>query len=169
MHLSTVTTADSSELASLSMSYYTECMDFHGVKIAILVEDNLIVFLRDNRANLFNANMWDFPGGGREGDESPIECAIREVHEELSLTLSNSDIAWQKTFPAQKDPNQRAYFMVAAITADRVNNLTLQEGQKWRLMSVPEFLSSDDVIPALKERFRVFLDSQESSGIRHKK
>lgn len=135
-------------------------MNFHGVKIAILVDDKLIVFLRDNKPDLFNANMWDFPGGGRENNESPIECITREVDEELELKISKDDVVWEKAFPAQKDPSRIAYFMVAKIKSERTKNLTLHEGQKWTFMTVEEFLSKDDVIPALKERFQDFLDSK---------
>ena len=46
-------------------------MDFHGVKVAVLVGDKLLMHLRDDKPGLFNANMWDFPGGGREGNETP--------------------------------------------------------------------------------------------------
>lgn len=135
-------------------------MNFHGVKIAILVDDKLIVFLRDDKPGLFNANMWDLPGGGRENGESPIECVIREVYEEFELKLSQNNIVWEKAFPAQKDPNQIAYFMVAKIESNRIKNLNLNEGQKWTLMTVEEFLNNDDVIPALKQRFQTFLDSK---------
>lgn len=139
---------------------YNNHMSFHGVKIAILVNEKLIVFLRDNKPGLFNANMWDLPGGGRENNESPIECAIREIKEEFELILTEKDILWQKSFPAQKDPNRIAYFMVAEISEKRTENLTLHEGQKWSFMNVEEFLSRDDVIPALKERFQNFLVSK---------
>ena len=136
-------------------------MNFHGVKIAILVDGKLIVFLRDDKPGLFNANMWDLPGGGRENNESPIECVLREVYEEFELKLTADDIIWEKAFPAQKDPNQTAYFMVAEVESVRTKNLNLNEGQKWIFMSVEEFLNKDDVIPALKERFENFLDSKK--------
>ena len=29
--------------------------------------------------------FWDLPGGGREGTESPVECVLRETHEEFGL------------------------------------------------------------------------------------
>jgi hypothetical protein len=46
--------------------------DFHGVKIALLVGDKILMHLRDNKPGLFNANMWDFVGGGsRRNREFP--------------------------------------------------------------------------------------------------
>lgn len=133
-------------------------VDFHGVKVAILVDGKLLVYLRDNKPGLFHANMWDFPGGGREGRELPYECAIREIYEEFEIKIKESNFIWQKTYPAQKDPNQKAFFLVASIDRVEVGHIVLHEGQKWTLMSQDEFLSCDSVIPAIQERFRDFLN-----------
>lgn len=138
---------------------YTTPMNFHGVKIAVLVEGKLLMHLRDNKPGLFNANMWDFPGGGREGDETPEACAVREIFEEFEITLETSSIVWKKDFAAQKDPNQRAFFLVATIPLDDTKKIILHEGQKWVLMSQEDFFAKDDVISALKERFRNYLES----------
>ena len=51
------------------------------------------VFLKDQSGDFLvirdREGMWNIPGGKQELGESPIECAIREVHEETSLTISN--------------------------------------------------------------------------------
>lgn len=93
-------------------------MEFHGVKIAVLVEGKLLMHLRDNKPGLFNANMWDFPGGGREGDETAEECAIREIYEEFGITINSNSFVWERVCPAMKDPSQKAIFMVAIISKD---------------------------------------------------
>lgn len=131
--------------------------DFHGVKIAILVKDKIFMHLRDNKPGLFNANMWDFIGGGREGSESPEECAIREIKEELNIDISPESFVWEKIYPAQKDPNQKAVFMVAEISEDCLNKIVLNEGQKWDLFNNETFFAKDDVIEALKTRFSDYL------------
>lgn len=134
--------------------------DFHGVKIAILVNNKLLMFLRDNKPGLFNANMWDFLGGGREGKESPQECAIREIQEEIGIVISPKSFIWENTYPAQKDPNQKAIFMVAEISEDSISNIFLTEGQKWDLFDEETFFTKEDVIPALKIRFKDYLKSK---------
>ncbi|MCB9810722.1 MAG: NUDIX hydrolase [Candidatus Nomurabacteria bacterium] len=132
-------------------------MDFHGAKIAILMDDKILMYLRDNKPGLFNANKWDFLGGGREGDETPIGCVIREVKEEIGLSLAEEAIVWEKIYPAQKDPNQKAVFMVAKLEKVDVGEINLTEGQKWRLFTQEEFFEREDVILALKERFRDYI------------
>ena len=125
----------------------------------MLYDDKLLMQLRDNKPGLFNANMWDFAGGGREGDETPQECAIREVREEFEIELNPEDFVWKKDYPAQKDPNQRAIFMVAEVSREDIENIRLNEGQEWKLFDQGEFFERDDVIEALKERFSDYLES----------
>jgi len=136
-------------------------MEFHGAKIALLFEDKLVMQLRDDKPELFNANMWDFPGGGREGNETPIECAVRELQEEFGITLSPSSFIWQKDYPAQKDSNQRAFFLVAEASKEDIDSIKFgKEGQRWSLMDYHAFFENDDVIPALKDRFRDYINAK---------
>ncbi len=136
-------------------------MEFHGVKIAVLVNGKLLMHLRDNKPGLFMANMWDFPGGGREGDETPEECAIREIKEEFGIDLPLSAILWQGVYKAQKDPSHNAIFLVAELNNLDTNTVRLTEGQEWRLFEQEIFFAKGDVIDSLKVRFRDYLDSNK--------
>ena len=132
--------------------------NFVGVKVALLFGDKLLVFLRDDKPGLRFAGMWDFPGGGRENNETPFECIVREVDEEFSIKMKPESILWQKAFPAMHDPKLTGYFMVARITQGDIDDIKFgSEGQKWTLMAVEEFLSRDDVVPHLKERLSTYL------------
>ena len=133
-------------------------MEFHGVKVALLIGDKLVMHQRDNKPGLFNAGMWDFPGGGREGEETPEQCAIREVQEEFEMNLLPSAFVWKKGYPAQKDPNQRAFFLVARVDDTQVGSIVLHEGQQWALVSTKDFFDRADVVDALKGRFRDYLN-----------
>lgn len=135
-------------------------MNFHGVKIALIVDGKLLMHLRDNRPGLFNANMWNFPGGGREREETPEECIIRELEEELGIKISRDDIIWKKYFPAQKDASQQAGFMVANLDQNVLSEIKLTEGQKWTTFTQEEFFEREDVIEPLKVRFKDYLDSK---------
>lgn len=133
-------------------------MEFHGVKVALLIDDKLVMHQRDNTPGLFNAGLWDFPGGGRDGNETPEECAIREIKEELEIELLPSDFVWKKDYPAQKDPTQRAFFLVALVNESQVDSIVLHEGQAWALVSEKDFFNRTDVVEALKGRFQDYLD-----------
>ena len=63
-------------------------MSFVGCKLALIHGAHILTYLRDDKPGLHWANMWDLPGGGREGDETPEACVLRELHEEFGLTLA---------------------------------------------------------------------------------
>ena len=60
---------------------------FVGAKAALFCGNALLACLRDTHPGLPWPGMWDLPGGGREGDESPEDCLLRELAEELGLTI----------------------------------------------------------------------------------
>lgn len=66
-------------------AYLKDQLDFTGVKVALLVEKSILVVLRDNKPDIPWPNMWELPGGGREGIETPLECLQREVWEGARL------------------------------------------------------------------------------------
>ncbi len=136
--------------------------NFGGVKVALFFGDQLVVLLRDNKPGLQFANMWDFPGGGREGDETPFECLQREVQEEFGIVLTQENIVWQRKYPSMRSPGE-SYFCVAHISQELVDSIVFgDEGQAWRLMPVKEFLEREDAVPNLKIRLRDYLDSTTS-------
>lgn len=140
--------------------------DFIGVKVALLVNDQLVVIQRDNKPGLRFAGLWDFPGGGRENQESIFDCAVREIKEELGITLRPDSIIWQAEFPAMHDPRLTAYFLVANVNEDDVKNIRFgNEGSGWKLMRIDDFMKATDVVEPLKERLQGYLDIR----LRHSK
>lgn len=138
--------------------------EFTGAKAALITDnDMLVVFLRDNKPGLRFANLWDFPGGGREGNENPFECLKREVEEEFAITLNEEAILWQKLYPAMHDPAQTAYFFAVRVAESEVAAIRFgTEGQRWTLMSVDKFLGRDDAVPFIQSRLKDYLDFRKS-------
>lgn len=56
-----------------------------------LVRDGKILLIK--RAFAPYQNLWTFPGGRLEPGETVEQCAIREIQEELSLTIRNPKLA----------------------------------------------------------------------------
>ena len=50
----------------------------------------LLLQLRDNIPNILYPGMIGFFGGHREGNETFLECVVREIHEELSFICRQS-------------------------------------------------------------------------------
>lgn len=137
---------------------------FTGSKIALLVGGGLITYKRDQKADIPFPGMWDLPGGGREGDESPVECAIREVHEEFGIAVDPSLICWERPYPGRLPKALVSFFLVAHISPDHVRRVNFgSEGACWEIMSVDRFLSHPEVVVFLKRRLQDYLGSGCSS------
>lgn len=135
-------------------------IDFDGVKIALLIGDDILVIQRDDKPGLRFAGMWDLPGGAREHNETPFECVNREVAEELGIHIQESSLLWQKTYPAMHDAHLKVYFMVADINEyDMASIIFGDEGQGWKVMPVKGFMSDKQVIAPLKDRLQTYLDT----------
>jgi len=47
-----------------------EVTDFQGCKIALICGDKILTILRDDKDDIPCPNMWELPGGGREGTKA---------------------------------------------------------------------------------------------------
>ena len=101
------------------------------------------------------------PGGGREGDESPFECAAREVYEELGIHLTGDCLLWGKVYPSMLFEGKESVFLVGKLRQEQFDSIIFgDEGQGYRMMSVEEFLGSDKVVPQLQGRLREYLEGE---------
>ena len=136
-----------------------ELTDFTGSKIALLCGGKLLTILRDDKPSIPWPNMWELPGGGREGDESPFECAAREVYEELGIHLTEDCLLWSKVYPSMLYEGRQSVFMVGQLSQDQFDSITFgDEGQAYKLMNIEEFLTSSQVVPQLQGRLRDYLE-----------
>ena len=134
-------------------------LEFSGCTIALPCDNRLLTILRDDKASIPYPNMWELPGGGREGEETPFECVQREVFEELGLKLEETDIVWAKEYQGMLDPDKTSIFMVGTITQEEFTGIVFgDEGQAYQMMDVSQFLSDKKVIPQLQDRLRDYLE-----------
>jgi MutT/NUDIX family protein len=137
-------------------------MEFSGCKIALLCDDKLLTILRDDKASIPYPNMWELPGGGREGEETPFECVQREVFEELGLKLEEAAIVWVKAYPGMLDPDKTSIFMVGTITQEECASIVFgDEGQAYQMMDICQFVSDDKVISQMQDRLSDYLEVRE--------
>lgn len=136
-----------------------EISDFTGCKIALFCDDRILTILRDDKSNIPWPNMWELPGGGREGDESPFECVAREVYEELGIHLTEDCLLWSKVYPSMLFEGKESVFLVGKLDQEQFDKIVFgDEGQGYKLMGIDEFLGSDRVVPQLQDRVRDYLE-----------
>ena len=137
-----------------------EISDFTGCKIALFCEDRILTILRDDKPSIPWPNMWELPGGGREGNESPFECVAREVYEELGIHLTEDCLLWSKVYPSMLFEGKESVFLVGKLRQEQFDSIVFgDEGQGYKLMRIEEFLGSDRVVPQLQDRVRDYLES----------
>lgn len=130
--------------------------DFSGAKLALFIGNELLVYLRDQQEGLIFSGMWDLPGGGREGNETPEECALRELREEFNLEIAQTKLTY-KTYRLNKQGN-RIYFFAAHCHEGLADKIVFgNEGQYYRLVTATEFLQSNNAIPHLQEQLKCYL------------
>ncbi|HHY09929.1 MAG TPA: (deoxy)nucleoside triphosphate pyrophosphohydrolase [Firmicutes bacterium] len=57
---------------------------------AIIVQDERVLLCQRKEGAL--AGKWEFPGGKLEKDETPEECLVREIKEELDIEIKVKEI-----------------------------------------------------------------------------
>ncbi|HEY1074857.1 MAG TPA: NUDIX hydrolase [Patescibacteria group bacterium] len=141
-------------------------IDSTGTKIALLHEKKIVVLLRDNIPELPYANMWDLPGGGKEGNETPRQCLAREVNEELGIAVNENSIIWEKLYTEPEDTTLHFSFMVCFINQATIDKIVLgDEGQRWMLMPISKFFEDAQVIGKFKPPLRDFLSQSHYSYV----
>jgi 8-oxo-dGTP diphosphatase len=140
--------------------------DFVGSKVALTHDGRVLTILRDDKEGISFPGYWDFTGGGRENDETPVKTVIRETREELGITLNPEAIVWQKFYPGVVDPIRTACFLVAELSDKQINDITFgDEGQKWKLMTFQEFLHHPKAIEGMKARLHDYLLSEGHTNL----
>lgn len=134
-------------------------MPFVGAKLALVTGDRILTYLRDDIAQIPWPNMWDLPGGGREGAETPAACVLRELREEFGLVLPESRLIWRRELPSLLDPDKPSWFFAGRLAEEEIAAIRFgDEGQFWRMMPVPSFLAHPEAVPALQARTRLALE-----------
>ena len=136
-----------------------EISDFTGCKIALFCEDRILTILRDDKPSIPWPNMWELPGGGRERNESPFECAAREVYEELGIHLTEDCLLWSKVYPSMLFEGKESVFLVGKLRQEQFDSIVFgDEGQAYKLMPIEEFLHSKQAVPQLQGRLKDYLE-----------
>ena len=134
---------------------------FSGAKIAVLCEGHLLTCLRDDIPTIPWPGLWDLPGGGREGVETPEQCALRETHEEFGLHLDSAWIVWRQVYPGQGRNGLDTWFFVAQVPSGTFEQVVFgDEGQRWESRSAADYIGMKDGIPHLQQRLAEYLAGQ---------
>jgi len=108
-------------------------MKRQGCSILFVNEQRqILLFLRDDLPHIPYPNAWDVPGGHVEEAETPAQCIVREMKEEMGLDLEVFELFSVKEF---SDRVEHTFWKSANLDIDKIS---LQEGQRLRWFSEEE-------------------------------
>lgn len=122
-----------------------------GAKLALFIGQRLLIIRRDAYAHIPFPGLWDFPGGGLEGDETPQAGVLRETLEEVGLTLTSADLTYARGY------GRNWFFAAHRPDADEGLIRLGDEGQEWALASPETYLTHPQAIGFLQDRLRNYL------------
>jgi len=94
----------------------------------IFVNDQrkVLLLLRDDKPTIPYPNMWDVPGGHVDDGETPEQCIVREMKEEMDLTLDEFERLSVMEFTDRVE-----YTFWKRVNLD-IEKIDLREGQRLR-------------------------------------
>lgn len=132
-------------------------MEIIEVCEVLIVNGNkqVLLQLRDKDSKINGSAKWGVIGGGKEINETPLECIKREAREELGLDVNPifinevEDIGENKIY---------RHFIYSFLYQGDIQNIFLKEGQKIQFFKLKEITELDKVewfervyLPAIKK------------------
>ena len=101
-----------------------------GVVVFIWHEEHLLLILRDDFPWIQGPGLWAPVSGTIEDNESPFDCAKREINEEVGVSVEASQI---KFIGKESLGNRFHYYYRLAI---KNNEIRLTEGQEYKFIQI---------------------------------
>jgi ADP-ribose pyrophosphatase YjhB (NUDIX family) len=110
---------------------------------------------------------WGIPGGIIEREESPRDAAIREVHEELGLTVENPELVSVGYAPTTEAKSEALLFTFhgGILRDEQIKEIVLQEEELDDFDFFTEDEAVDRLTGVLRERFRDYLYAVRSKEV----
>lgn len=138
--------------------------DFSGAKLLLFLGADILLLRRDHNAGIPWPGCLDFPGGGREGHESPQACVLRETQEETGLQIDASAL---RIVHLRGRAPKADWFFAAHLPHDARHDVRFGgEGVGWEMMTPGNAALHPLLIPHFALILKRYLVEIEKAGSR---
>jgi 8-oxo-dGTP pyrophosphatase MutT (NUDIX family) len=127
---------------------------------ALLIKDGQVLLVNASRG--VTKGFWNLPGGFLEYGESPEECIIREVKEEIGLIASTKDLTGVYTKASAHHP----FYLIAFVFLCDVDNFDIKLDPDE--IAETKWFDINDAIAVTKSHFtKVALNDYKNKAVKH--
>ncbi len=104
---------------------------------------------RDAKTSIYFPGLWGVFGGSCEGEETPEQAILREIREELSVSVPAAEMFLKWDINCRylgEEPRERFFFEVA-FDDKMVSDIDLREGAEYRFFVVNELPAVKEIVP----------------------
>lgn len=83
---------------------------------AALIFDKGRLLITRRRAGSHLGGLWEFPGGKREPNETPEQCLVREIREELGMNIAVGELFEEITHAYEEKTVRLKFFICTWIS-----------------------------------------------------
>ena len=113
----------------------------YGSAIIIKNTDGKILLQHRDKNAPDDKNTWAMWGGGKEGDETPVETAIRELNEELAIAVQENQLHLYKKFIIVRSKMEDKEVSVFELQDEGNFKYELHEGDDLHFFSPQEIMT----------------------------
>ncbi len=114
----------------------------HAVAVLITAGGGVTPLVRDPKKPI--PRYWKLPGGRSEGNETPEECAVREIYQELGLEIDQDDL--QVIDQQDRGSHWLTLFSIKLASLKGLN-MTGDEGEEIKIFKLTDVLAMPDFFP----------------------
>ena len=117
---------------------YKKIINYENANVSVVFLFNnrheVLLQHRDNKKDIVHPNIWGPPGGHCSLDETPYECAIREMKEETNYLCK--ELYWENNYIFPYYNNQKHLVSVFWSIYDDIQTIKCFEGQKMEFITL---------------------------------